>query len=274
MKRMINNVVTDAGIFLMMPPSTQSLYFHLCTHADDDGVVDAYSIIRMTQSKEDDFAILVSKKFVTVLDSAQQLIWINHWFEHNTIRSELITPSTYRELLVSVIPGVPVKESKKDADTRRRIAARKAVRSGQTADKQRIRTVSAENPRYSIEKSSIVKSSFTPSVPAGVQGGRNAFIEGLKPETRALWDVWESTRTEITTDLEGNRSALNKLLDLEGSPEKVARLIELSGKAYEDKYCPKEYKASSPHELWNKRAGLLSWGKGKFTQQQIVRIPN
>ena len=42
-KRMFAKCVVEGARFLKMPASSQSLYFHLCLNADDDGVVEAYT---------------------------------------------------------------------------------------------------------------------------------------------------------------------------------------------------------------------------------------
>ena len=252
---MINSAITDTGIFLMMPPSTQTLYFHLCTHADDDGVVDAYSIIKMTQSKEDDFAILVAKKFVTVLDMALQLIWINHWFEHNSIRAELINPSPHRELLVSVIPGVPVKESKKDEDTKRRIEARRAVRSGQDADKTRIRTVSAQSPGSSIEKYSLVKTNITTDVATAPLVEKNE-----------VFLSWEETIAPITTTVETQRKSSVTLFNKYGL-DNCLKMIRVVAHAHQNQYARKEVRVQSLTALLGNWDKLVIYAKSQSTQK-------
>jgi hypothetical protein len=120
-RRMINPAITESGTFLMMPLSTQGLYFHLCTHSDDDGVVEAFTVMRMVGAKEDEIGILVAKGFITVLDSGLQLVWLNHWHEHNQLRSDRLEPSQYRELLVKVIPGVRLIKSTKQEENKRRL---------------------------------------------------------------------------------------------------------------------------------------------------------
>ena len=51
-----------------MPSSTQNLYFHLGLHADDDGIVEAFSVLRIVNATEDDLRILVAKRFVIILN--------------------------------------------------------------------------------------------------------------------------------------------------------------------------------------------------------------
>lgn len=180
-RRMINPQVTESGMFLMMPPSTQALYFHLCTHADDDGIVEAYTVMRMTGSKEDDMAILISKRFVTVLDKDIQVIWINHWNDHNNIRPELVTPSAYRELLVSIVPDAYVKESKKADDTRRRVESRRAKKMS-AADTTRTLRGSAAGPQRSIVELSIAKESRD----------SNSYVAEATEEVEEMTSLWKT----------------------------------------------------------------------------------
>ncbi len=43
-----------------MPVSTQCLYFHLGLHADDDGVVEAYTIMKVVGATEDELPLLMN----------------------------------------------------------------------------------------------------------------------------------------------------------------------------------------------------------------------
>ena len=67
-RRMFNLKIVDSAKFLKMPISSQLLYFHLGLRADDDGIVEAYNILRLIGSSEDDLKILVSKGFIKVLN--------------------------------------------------------------------------------------------------------------------------------------------------------------------------------------------------------------
>ena len=96
----------------------------------------------------------------------------------------------------------------------------------------------------------------------------------MKKDTLGLWLFWEETFSHITGSLEDNRSVLNKILAIEGSEEKARRLILLAARAWTERYAPKESKASSPAQLWQRRGTLLAWGKGQFSQKEssIVKI--
>ncbi|MGF0064359.1 hypothetical protein ACQRCQ_03670 [Lachnospiraceae bacterium SGI.085] len=62
---MFSSRVTESTRFLKMPATSQNLYFHLGMHADDDGVVEAYPVMRLTRATEDDLKILISKGFAS-----------------------------------------------------------------------------------------------------------------------------------------------------------------------------------------------------------------
>jgi len=62
-RRMVSLKVIDTDIFLDMLLSTQALYFHLITRADDDGFIANHNkIMRMIGSNNDDMKILLSKE--------------------------------------------------------------------------------------------------------------------------------------------------------------------------------------------------------------------
>lgn len=92
-RRMFSKSITNSSSFLMMPQSSQSLYFHLGMNADDDGFCEIFSLMRMTESKPDDLKILQAKGYVTVFDD--RVLIITNWNENNLIRSDRYTPSKY-----------------------------------------------------------------------------------------------------------------------------------------------------------------------------------
>ena len=73
-KRMFSKSITNSSLFLMMPQSSQNLYFHLGMNADDDGFCEHFTIMRMTESKPDDLKILQAKNFVYVFDDKVLII--------------------------------------------------------------------------------------------------------------------------------------------------------------------------------------------------------
>lgn len=127
-RRMFSFRLTESTRFIKMPPSTQNLYFHLGMHADDDGIVEAYPVMCMIGATEDDLKVLVSKEFVTVLNS-DYVAYLNDWKENNNIRADRKVDSIYKELLLQVIPNAELKQSKETYYSRKRLSC-------QTNDRQ------------------------------------------------------------------------------------------------------------------------------------------
>ncbi|MGM0333995.1 DnaD domain protein [Enterococcus sp. AZ050] len=115
-RRMVSNTIVKSARFLKMPPTSQNLYFHLIMNADDDGVVEAFPIMRMIGSTEDDLKILMAKKFVYVLND-DLVTFINNWTEHNKIRKDRKVDSIYKDLLLKVVPDIDYRESKKKKES-------------------------------------------------------------------------------------------------------------------------------------------------------------
>lgn len=112
---MFSQRITNSARFLKMPVDSQNLYFHLGLAADDDGVVEAWSVLRNTGSGEDNLRVLISKGLIQVLNE-DLVSYVLDWNEHNDIRADRLVPSQYRELLVQVIPEVQLKQPKERAD--------------------------------------------------------------------------------------------------------------------------------------------------------------
>jgi hypothetical protein len=87
-----------------MPQSSRLLYYDLGMAADDDGVVEAFTVIRTTGAAEDDLRVLASKGFITVLNE-DLVSFISDWRENNFIRSDRYKPSIYAEMLVKITDG-------------------------------------------------------------------------------------------------------------------------------------------------------------------------
>jgi len=108
-RRMFSKSITNSSQFLMMPQSSQNLYFHLGMNADDDGFCEHFSIMRMTDSKPDDLKILQAKNFVNVFDD--KVLVVIDWKENNYLRSDRYTPSKYLEVykkeLKRLSSGIP-----------------------------------------------------------------------------------------------------------------------------------------------------------------------
>lgn len=97
-KRMFAKKVIESGRFLRMPPTSRLLYYDLGMAADDDGIVEAYSVIKMDGCTEDDLRVLVAKGFVRILNEDLVSI-ITDWKTNNTIQKDRYHPSIYAALV-------------------------------------------------------------------------------------------------------------------------------------------------------------------------------
>ena len=100
-RRMFAKSVINSGRFLQMPPTSRLLYYDLGMAADDDGIVEAFTVIRTTGATEDDLKVLSAKGFIKVLN--QELVsFITDWKRNNYTRPDRYVASAYNELLVKI----------------------------------------------------------------------------------------------------------------------------------------------------------------------------
>lgn len=94
-KRMVTLKIVDSDAFLDMPQTTQNLYFHLAMRVDDDGFVDGVKkIMKIIGSSDDDFKVLVTKKFVIAFESGVIVLkhhrMNNNWDKYNCKRTQYV----------------------------------------------------------------------------------------------------------------------------------------------------------------------------------------
>ena len=95
-RRMFSLKVIDTDLFLDMPATAQSLYFHLSMRADDDGFVSSpRKIMKICNSSDDDYKLLMAKQFLIPFDSG--ICVIKHWRIHNYIQSDRYQPTMYQD---------------------------------------------------------------------------------------------------------------------------------------------------------------------------------
>lgn len=99
-RRMFSKSIINSARFLKMPLSTRLLYYELGMAADDDGIVEAFAVLRITGTSEDDLRVLEARGFIVILNE-DLLSYIVDWTVNNQIRKDRYTPSIYRNL----IPG-------------------------------------------------------------------------------------------------------------------------------------------------------------------------
>lgn len=93
--------VADTDSFLDMPQTAQNLYFHLGLRADDDGfIANPRRIMKMLGSSDDDYKLLLVKRFIIQFDSG--ICVIKHWRIHNYLQNDRYIETQYvreKELL-------------------------------------------------------------------------------------------------------------------------------------------------------------------------------
>jgi len=93
-KRMFSKKIIDTDWFMDMPQSSQNLYFHLSMRADDDGFVSSpQRIIKMVGANNDDYKLLIGKKFIIPFESG--VCVIKDWRINNYLRSDRYTETQY-----------------------------------------------------------------------------------------------------------------------------------------------------------------------------------
>ena len=101
-KRMFSKKIIDTDWFMDMPASSQNLYFHLSMRADDDGFVSSPKrIIKLIGATEDDYKILISKRFIIPFESG--VCVITDWRINNYLRNDRYTETVYKEEKDSLI---------------------------------------------------------------------------------------------------------------------------------------------------------------------------
>lgn len=183
-RRMLSRRITESAKFLRMPLSTQALYFHLVISADDDGVVEAFAVMRKTNASDDDLRLLVAKNFVIMLNE-DMVAYITDWNENNRIRADRKVDSIYQKLLLKVVPNAEIKRAKPRADTGKKTGSD----NGRPADNQR-------TPQYRLGEDSIGEDSsgqVNLVEDNSVDGSSNESKEETSsPTTTNIYDLYQS----------------------------------------------------------------------------------
>lgn len=153
-RRMFSLKIINSARFLRMPVDSQLLYFHLGLHADDDGVVEAYPVLKTIGSSEDNLRVLTAKGLVKVLNE-DLVTYIMDWNEHNAIRADRKVDSVYKNLLLQLLPEVEVVDAKPRADTNKL--------TGRPMDNQRTAQVRLGKVRIGEEKEASSSNVATPA---------------------------------------------------------------------------------------------------------------
>ena len=97
-RRMFSKSLIHSAQFLKMPRSTRLLYYDLGMAADDDGIAEAYSVMRLSGGTKKDLEALESNGFIKLLDK-NMVAYICDWKRNNLIKKDRYNPSAHRSLL-------------------------------------------------------------------------------------------------------------------------------------------------------------------------------
>ena len=220
-RRMFSKRIIESARFLRMPASSRLLYFDLGMRADDDGVVEAYTVIRATGATEDDFKILVAKNFLKVLNE-DMVSYITDWSENNRIRPDRKIDSIYKGLLIQVLPDVELVEKRERADHKtskinysvqnvdekavnteqKNLSCMDWTTSGQPTDNQR-----TTNGRHRIGKDRIGKSSIGEG---SVEGGRTNKFVLCEADASRIIHSWNDLGISSVKSISNSRLTLVK----------------------------------------------------------------
>lgn len=92
-KRMFDKRVVESDIFTDLPNSSKALYFMAGMSADDKGFFQPRRLQKMCGFTEDDFKILLAKRFFIVFESGVMVI--TDWNKNNWLDKRRITETEY-----------------------------------------------------------------------------------------------------------------------------------------------------------------------------------
>ena len=120
----------ESSRFLKLPESVQNLYFHLMMNTDDDGIVEAFTVLRICGPTTEALEQLEAAGLVCKLND-DLVTYMEDWREQNTLRADRKKDSIYLDLLRRKRPDVQVLEKKARSDGKTR---KEADSQGQAMD--------------------------------------------------------------------------------------------------------------------------------------------
>lgn len=250
-RRMISKEVIQSQRFLTLPLEAQALYFHLIAASDDDGVVDAFPIVRMVGAREDNLGLLVVKKFVLPLNN-EMIYFVTDFSKQNKIRQDRIQPSIYRDLLLEKTDLV------RDG---KRLVAKNEIFDGQVSDKcltsdgqmaDVCQTSDGQmSAQYSIGKYSIGEYSLEQ-----LSTEKKSVVDDKKPKQKSLSRIIKESNIKL------NDRQAQMLLDYVGLDNMTIEMIQYAVELTEDA-------GANNFNYLNKI--LKSWREKKLTSLDAVK---
>lgn len=218
-RRMFSPLIVESEEFLMMPVSSQALYFHLGMNADDDGFIQPKIVMRTTGANDDDLKVLLTKRFLLAFESG--VVVIKHWLIHNLIQKDRYHPTRFQEEKKALV----IKDNKAYSDSVNKMLPE--VRLG----KDRL----SSEAKLRVERVTKEDEEVTPRQKADLTY-RKVF---------ELWPKyplnWRSNRTEI---------AAAKNILAEHSLEEASNALNYAKQNEHEEKCPQMLKPSDLDRKW------------------------
>lgn len=258
-RRMFSKRVVRSARFLKMPVSSRDLYFQLGLEADDDGIVEAFNVMRLIGASEDDLRVLITKDFVQVLNE-DLVAYITDWNENNKLRADRKVDSIYKDLLLQLNPQAKIIEPKPRADTKKL--------TGQVVDDQ---WTSIGQPMDRIGKDSIGE----------VRIGKKSLVEESKEKKKIYFDnenlnsIFEEflqvrKKLKAVNSDRAIKTLINKLNKY--NDDIKYQMIEKSiVNSWKDVYELKEEKSYQSNKGYTRQEVVPSWLNKEVTAEEITQ---
>lgn len=208
-RRMFSRKIIDSARFMKMPISSQLLYFHLGLRADDDGIVEAFNVIKLMGSGEDDLRVLVSKGFVKVLNE-DLVTFICDWREHNKIRSDRKIDSMYKNLLLEIVPDTALLESRERADKKKSTIEFEITDDGQQLDDKRTSSGPHRIGKVRLGKVRLVKDIKSKTIEKDTNISSSDEDSVNSNELTSIINSWNALGLQNLTSIKGKRATMLK----------------------------------------------------------------
>ncbi|MBR0380942.1 MAG: hypothetical protein IJH71_00715 [Eubacterium sp.] len=116
-RRMFSKRIVESSRFLKLPDAVQNLYFHLMMNTDDDGIVEAFTVLRICGATKASLNQLETAGLVSILND-DLVTYIEDWREQNTLSADRKKDSLYLGLLRRKRPDIEVLEKKARSDSK------------------------------------------------------------------------------------------------------------------------------------------------------------
>lgn len=94
--------------FLELGPSTKILYVYLVVFADNDGIVNAYQVMKIISSNMADLQILIERKMIFPVIPDEFIYFLVDFSETQKMTGKGAAPSRYRAKLLELYPDARV----------------------------------------------------------------------------------------------------------------------------------------------------------------------